>query len=232
MHPTTMAEGTDSVAVVERAEPAERHVDAESADWLRRLSARDGVRRQEAEGELHARLLRIALAEVSRRSGSTPVTGPELTDVAHQAADDAMVAILAKLASFRGESRFMTWAYRFVILEVSSKLGRHYWRNPSVTLGAAQWERLPERLGTGPAQQAESAGILAEVRRVIDDELTAHQRRVFTAIVVDGIPLDALAAKLGLQRNAIYKVIFDARRKIRAALVANGYLEDPGLEQR
>jgi RNA polymerase sigma-70 factor (ECF subfamily) len=64
------------------------------------------VWRQEAEGELHARLLRIALAEVNRRAASTPVTGPELTDIAHQAAGDAMVAILAKLASFRGESRF------------------------------------------------------------------------------------------------------------------------------
>lgn len=52
------------------------------------------------------------------------------------------------------------------------------------------------------------------------------------AIVADGIPLDALAAELGLRRNAIYKVIFGARRKIRRALVANGYLEEPGLEQR
>jgi RNA polymerase sigma-70 factor (ECF subfamily) len=232
MHPTTMAEGTDSVAVVERAEPAERHVDAESADWLRRLSARDGVRRQEAEGELHARLLRIALAEASRRSGSTPVTGPELTDVAHQAADDAMLAILGKLAAFRGESRFMTWAYRFVILEVSSKLGRHYWRHAPVVLDAEQWDRLPDRLGIDPERHAESAALLAEVRRVVDDELTVHQRRVFVAIVVDGIPLDALAARLGLQRNAIYKVIFDARRKIRRALVAKGHLDDAGLEQR
>jgi RNA polymerase sigma-70 factor (ECF subfamily) len=217
---------------VELAGPTARELDAESADWLRRLSDGDGVLRQEAERELHARLLRIALAEVNRRSGSTPVTGQELTDVAHQAAGDAMLAILAKLARFRGESRFTTWAYRFVILEVSSKLGRHYWRNAPGALDAEQWERLPDRLGIDPAQQAESAGILAEVRRVIDDELTAHQRRIFTAIVVDGIPLDALAAKLGLQRNAIYKVIFDARRKIRTALVANGYLEDPGLEQR
>jgi RNA polymerase sigma-70 factor, ECF subfamily len=176
--------------------------------------------------------VRIALAEVNRRSATTPVTGPELTDVAHQAADDAMLAILAKLADFRGESRFITWAYRFVILEVSSKLGRHYWRNPPVMLDAAQWERLPDRLGIDPARHAESAGILAEVRRVVDDELTAHQRRVFVAIVVDGIPLDALAARLSLQRNAIYKVIFDARRKIRRALVANGYLEDGGLERR
>ncbi len=206
-------------------------LDEESAGWLRRLGA-DSRERHAAEGELHTRLVRIALAEVRRRAGSTPVTGPELTDVAHQAADDAMVAILAKLGEFRGESRFITWAYRFVILEISSKLGRHYWRNPPVALDAGQWERLPDRFGIDPARHAESADVLAEVRRVVEEELTAHQRRVFTAIVVDGIPLDALAARLGLQRNAIYKVIFDARRKIRRALVANGYLEEIGMEQR
>jgi RNA polymerase sigma-70 factor (ECF subfamily) len=221
-----------SVASVELAGPTERGLDAESADWLRRLSAGAGALRQQAERELHARLVRIALAEVSRRSASTPVTGPELTDVAHQAADDAMLAILAKLADFRGESRFITWAYRFVILEVSSKLGRHYWRNPPVALDAGQWERLPDRLGIDPEEHAASAGILAEVRRVVEDELTAHQRRVFVAVVVDGIPLDAVAGRLSLQRNAIYKVIFDARRKIRRALVTNGYLEDRGLERR
>jgi RNA polymerase sigma-70 factor (ECF subfamily) len=206
-------------------------LDEESSAWLRRLGAKDAAR-QAAERELHARLVRIALAEVRRRSASTPVTGPELTDVAHQAAGDAMLAILAKIDGFRGESRFITWAYRFVILEVSSKLGRHYWRNPPVALDAGQWERLPDRFGIDPARHAEAAGTLAEVRRVVDQELTAHQRRVFVAIVVDGIPLDALAGKLGLERNAVYKVIFDARRKIRRALVANGYLQDPGLEQQ
>jgi len=206
-------------------------LDEESSAWLRRLGARSGERHA-AERELHARLVRIALAEVRRRSASTPVTGPELDDVAHQAADDAMLAILAKLDGFRGESRFITWAYRFVVLEVSGKLGRHYWRNPPVALDAGQWERLPGRLGIDPARQAEAAGILAEVRRVVEEELTSHQRRVFVAIVVDGIPLDALAAQLGLRRNAIYKVIFDARRKIRRALVANGYLDEPALERR
>jgi RNA polymerase sigma-70 factor (ECF subfamily) len=210
--------------------PAE-DLDEESSAWLLRLGA-DGRERQAAEHELHARLVRIALAEVRRRSASTPVAGPELDDVAYQAAADAMLAILAKLDDFRGESRFITWAYRFVILEVSAKLGRHYWRNPLVVLDAAQWERLPDRFGIDPAQHAESVGVLAEVRRVVDEELTSHQRRVFVAIVVDGIPLDALAVRLGLRRNAIYKVIFDARRKIRRALVANGYLEEPGLEQR
>ena len=201
------------------------------AAWLGRLSA-GGGEQQAAERELHARLVRIALAEVRRRSASTPVTGPELDDVAHQAAGDAMLAILAKLGDFHGESRFTTWAYRFVILEVSSKLGRHYWRNPPAVPDAGQWERLSDRLGIDPVRHAESAAILAEVRRVVDEELTGHQRRVFVAIVVDGVPLDALAARIGLERNAIYKVIFDARRKIRLALVADGYLEEPGLEQR
>ena len=225
------AEAEGSLIDVECARPLTEDLDEESAGWLRRLDAAGGER-QAAERELHARLVRIALAEVRRRAASTPVTGPELDDVAHQAADDAMLAILAKLCDFRGESRFTTWAYRFVILEVSSKLGRHYWRNPPVALDAGQWERLPDRLGLDPERHAESARILAEGRRVVDDELTSHQRRVFVAIVVDGIPLDALAARLGLKRNAIYKVIFDARRKIRRALVANGYLEEQGLEQR
>jgi RNA polymerase sigma-70 factor, ECF subfamily len=220
-----------SLSSVEPARVRAEELDEESSVWLRRLGA-GGGERQAAERDLHARLVRIALAEVRRRSASTPVNGPELDDVAHQAAGDAMLAILAKLDDFRGESRFITWAYRFVILEVSSKLGRHYWRNPPVALDAGQWERLPDRLGIDPALRAESAGILAEVRRVVEHELTSHQRRIFVAIVVDAIPLDALAAELGLRRNAVYKVIFDARRKIRQALVANGYLEEPGLERR
>ena len=220
-----------SLAGVERAGPSVKDLDEESAGWLRRLGTAGGER-QAAERELHARLIRIALAEVRRRAASTPVTGPELDDVAHQAADDAMLAILAKLGDFRGESRFTTWAYRFIILEVSNKLGRHYWRNPPVPLDAGQWERLPGRLGIDPQQHAESAALLAEVRRAVEDELTGHQRRVFVAIVVDGIPLDALAVRLGLERNAVYKVMFDARRKIRRALVANGYLNAPGLEQQ
>ena len=93
----------------------DRGPDEESAAWLRRLGAA-GAERRAAERELHARLVRIALAEVRRRAAGTPVAGRELDDVAHQAADDAMLAILAKLADFRGESRFITWAYRFVIL--------------------------------------------------------------------------------------------------------------------
>jgi RNA polymerase sigma-70 factor, ECF subfamily len=216
---------------VQLARSSTPELDEETASWLRRLVSSALAERRVAERELHDRLVRIAQAEIRRRSASTLVTGPELDDIAHQAAGDAMLAILAKLAEFRGESRFITWAYRFVILEVSTKLGRHYWRNPPIALDAAQWERLPDRLGLDPHQHAEAAGMLAEVREVVGTELSAHQRRIFIAIVVDGIPLNALAEKLNLQRNAIYKVIFDARRKIRRALIAKGYLDERTSEQ-
>jgi RNA polymerase sigma-70 factor (ECF subfamily) len=130
------------------ADPAEG-LDGESLAWLRRLGAGGGDR-QAAELGLHARLVRIALAEVRRRRAGTPVSGQKLDDVAHRAADGAMLAILAKLGDFRGESRFITWAYLFVILEVAAKTGRHYWRDTTVPLDAGQRDRLTGRLGTGP----------------------------------------------------------------------------------
>ena len=198
-------------------------MDPESADWVRSLAGTGGAR-DEAVARLHQLMLRAARAELARRRSRLDVTGPELDDLAHQAADDAVVAVLRKVADFRGDSRFTTWAYKFAILEVSAKLGRHFWQKPDVALDAARWERLPDRFGVGPAQLAESADLLAAVRSIVEQELTAHQRRVFVAIVVDGIPLDALVGTLGPTRGAIYKTLFDSRRKIRAALVAKDYL--------
>ncbi len=126
----------------------------------------------------------------------------------------------------RDESRFTTWACKFAIFEVSAKIGRHFWRHPAVPLDAEDWDRLPDRFGLDPAQEAEWRDLLAALRRAVDDKLTPRQREVFVAIVLNGVPLDALVLELGSSRNAIYKVLFDARRKLRSALVANGYLRD------
>ena len=201
-------------------------LDADSAQWLRTLQG-SGPDRDRALARLHALLLRVARSELRRREGRHPVTGPELDDLAHQAADDALVAVIAKLGQFRGESRFTTWAYKFAVLEVSAKLGRHFWQRPAASLETDQWERLPDRLSMRPDQLAEQADLLAALRQAVEEQLTDRQRRVFTAIVVDGIPLDALVVQLGSSRNVIYKTMFDARRKLRAALVANGYLAVP-----
>jgi RNA polymerase sigma-70 factor (ECF subfamily) len=198
-------------------------LDEESLRWVDELGA-TGAAHDEALARLHELLLRVGRTELARRRGRYPITGPELDDLAHQAADDALVAILAKLSGFRGESRFTTWAYRFVILEVSAKLGRHFWRRPGASMDVGDWERLPDRFGVGPEDHAQQRELIDQVRRAVSEQLTAHQRRVFVAIVVDDVPLDSLAARIGSNRNAIYKTMFDARRKLRAALVESGYL--------
>jgi RNA polymerase sigma-70 factor (ECF subfamily) len=200
-------------------------LDAESAEWVHALAA-TGQERAAALARLHERLLRIARKEAARRGSGLAISGPELDDVAHQAAADALLAITVKIGQFRGESRFTTWAYKFVIFEVSAKIGRHFWRYPVVPLDAEDWDRLPARFGFDPADEAEWRDLLAALRRAVDTELTSRQREVFVAIVLNDVPLDTLVLSLASSRNAIYKMLFDARRKLRAALAANGYLPD------
>ena len=93
-------------------------------------------------------------------------------------------------------------------------------------LRVADWERLPDRFSVGPDEHAERIELIVAMRRAIDDALTDHQRNLFVELVVGGVPLDALIARLGTTRGAAYKVVSDARRKIRAHLVANGYLDE------
>jgi RNA polymerase sigma-70 factor, ECF subfamily len=207
----------------------DRPLDEESREWLRCLAAdgrdgRDLIERERCLARLHSMLVQAARAELRRRSGPAPVDGDEQADLAHQAADDAMLGLITKLGQFRGESRFTTWAYKFVVLEVSAQLGRRFRRHATVQVSDDAWDRIPDRLGMDPALHAESAELVEALRAAVAGSLSQRQRRVFVALAVDGVPLDALAAELGSTRNAIYKTMFDARRKIRAHLVAHGHL--------
>jgi RNA polymerase sigma-70 factor (ECF subfamily) len=204
--------------------PAPR-LDPDSDQWVQVLSGA-GPQREAALARLHDLLLRIARGELQRRGSRLRLTGPELDDLAYQAAADALLAIVAKLGQFRGESKFTTWAYKFVILEVSAKIGRHFWTNPGVPMDVEDWERLPDRFGLDPARETERRELAGAVRRAVDEHLTPRQRQIFVAIVLNGVPMDALVGELGTTRNAIYKTMFDARRKLRDALAAQGYLSD------
>jgi RNA polymerase sigma-70 factor (ECF subfamily) len=204
-----------------------RSLDSETAEWL--ASLRDS-RRDEAIGRLHDLLLRAARSEIRRRNIGGQITGPEVDDLAHQATADAVLLITDRIDEFRGESRFTTWAYKFVIFEVSNKLGRHFWKHRRASSGPVEWDRLPDRLGTRPADAAEFQDLIAAVRAAAETCLTQRQRDVFIAIVVEGVPLDALVLRLGTTRNAIYKVMFDARQKLRRELVNGGYIESRGMQ--
>lgn len=200
-----------------------RALDAESRSWVQGLCA-GGSEREAAVARLHGLLLRVARHELHRRSGSLQLRGPELDDLANQAADDALMAIATKVDGFRGESRFTTWAYKFVMFEISTKLARHFWHTSTVPLEQQDWDRLPDQLGVQPHQRAEWHELLAALRRAVEEDLTDRQRRVFVAVVLNNVPMDVLALELASNRNAIYKTLFDARRKLRASLAANGYL--------
>lgn len=197
-------------------------LDPETVEWLAAL--RD-ARRDEAIGRLYDLLLKAARSEIRRRNTGGQITGPEVEDLAHQAAADAVLLITRRIDDFRGESRFTTWAYKFVIFEVSTKLGRHFWKHRRALSGAEDWDRLPDRLGPQPAEAAELHDLIAAVRVATATCLTQKQREVFTAIVVERIPLDALVTRMGTTRNAIYKVMFDARQKLRTELANRGYIE-------
>ncbi|MDP9396304.1 MAG: sigma-70 family RNA polymerase sigma factor, partial [Actinomycetota bacterium] len=166
--------------------------------------------------------LRAARFEAARRRptlGHRAARDPD--DLAVQAADDALVAVLARLDAFRGASRFTTWAYKFAIYETSVKLRRRAWQGREVPLEAESWALVPDA-GMGPEEEAEHGELLAAVREGIATALTPHQRHVLVALALNGVPIDVLADRLGTTRGALYKTLHDARRKVRAHLAARG----------
>jgi RNA polymerase sigma-70 factor (ECF subfamily) len=207
--------------------PARRQeLDAESQAWIDTLRA-TGVERARALERLHDLLLRAARAEAHRRRRLYPeIVGVELDDLCRQAADDAVVAVTAKLDGYRGASRFTTWAYAFAILEVSVRLRRHAWGRGRIPTADddATWDRLAERAGTGEAR-VESAEFFTALRRAITEELTVRQRQVFVAVALNDVEIDVVADQLGSTRGAIYKVLHDARTKLRRRLEREGHLD-------
>jgi RNA polymerase sigma-70 factor (ECF subfamily) len=196
--------------------------DSGSRRWVEQLQP-NHPRHDEAVARLHDVLRRAAQHELRRRSLGPRLAGPELDDVAQQCADDALVNILAKLDDFKGLSRFTTWAYKFAIFEVSSKLARHAWQRHPPSREDLELGEVPDSLTPRPSDQAERREQFVVLKEAIAVDLTPRQREVFVAAALNDVPIDVLALELGSNRNAIYKNLFDARRKLRDSLAAGGY---------
>jgi len=195
-------------------------LDDDSRAWLHDLRA-GGQAREAALARLHALLLRAARFEAARRRATLTRLRPgELDEIAAEAADDALVSILARLDDFRGASRFTTWAYKFALLETAVKLRKRAWQGREIPLDDEGWSGFAA--GTiGPPGAAEQNELMAVVQEGIA-ELTPHQRRVLVALTLNGVPIDVLADRLGTTRGALYKTLHDARKSLRAFVAARG----------
>jgi RNA polymerase sigma factor (sigma-70 family) len=200
-------------------------IDRANRRWLCDLAAGSPAR-EAASRELYPLLLRVAKSEARRRAPLLKLDGPELEDIAHQAAADALMAVTERLDKFRGEARFTTWASKFVIFDVATKMNRHYWHRHEVPYEQEDWSKIVSKFDLGPDDEAQVREFSAAISSAVEENLSERQRIVFVATVLNGMPMDVLADELGSTHNALYKVLFDARKKLRAALVAGGHLPE------
>ena len=192
-------------------------------DWVESLTV-PGPAQDEAMRLLHDLMVRAARCQVLRMRSTLGGVGLAVVEeIANQSADEAMMAVLRKLRTFEGRSRFTTWAYKFAVLQAATDVRSRAWRDRDVHLDGL--ELLADK-GTAPEQYAEAADLAAVVRTAIETELSPHQRRILVALVVDGVPIDVLADRLGASRNALYKTLHDARKRLRAHLRDTGHLAD------
>jgi RNA polymerase sigma-70 factor (ECF subfamily) len=202
-------------------EDREAPASAQSEAWLSALRSR-GAEREQAVAKLHELLLRASRFELGRRQAAlSHVRGEELDDIAMQAANDALMAVLAKLDDFRGASRFTTWAYKFALLEAGVKLRRRAWQGREVMLEPESWTNFADR-SISAHEELEQTELLDTLRDAIAEVLTPHQRQVFAALALNEVPIDVLAERLGTNRGALYKTLHDARRKLRSELAVSG----------
>lgn len=190
--------------------------------WIEPLGSPDHPGHHAAVGRLHAMMLRAARHQVHYTTSAAGRLGhSRIEEVVNAAADEATTAVLARLDTFQGRSAFTTWAYKFAIMHTAVELRRLAWRERDVSLDMANERRSVAPL---PEQLAEAADLSSVLGRALDTALTAHQRRVAIALMVEQVPIDVLAERLETSRNALYKTLHDVRVRLRADLAARGYL--------
>jgi RNA polymerase sigma-70 factor, ECF subfamily len=197
-------------------------------DWVRELAGQ-GADQAAAIGDLRALLLRAALYALSR-SGvhGTQLTQGQAEEIAEECAQDALLAILDRLGDFRSESQFTTWAYKFAVNIALTAARRERWKTVSLDVlldddAAPAWTPRSAPNTPLPEQTSQQAEVWTLVGQVMETELTPRQRQVLRAMVFEEVPLDEVARHLRSNRNAVYKLVHDARRKLKAGLEAKGY---------
>lgn len=220
-----VSEASEPTGLMIRREqfPPERADDVRPVgdDWIRRLSV-PGRAYENAVAQLHELLLRAARHQVSRMPEAAALGASRRAEIIHSAADEATVSVLSRLSTFEGRSAFTTWAYKFGILHAGSEVRRAAWRDREIHLGDISEPH--QTAASSPEGYVEGRDLAQAVRDGLRVALTAHQRRVAIAVLVDEVPIDVLAERLGTSRGALYKTLHDARRRLRDYLSARDFL--------
>ncbi len=206
--------------------------DRSNEEWLEELKAAGKVQ-TEALNDLRQRLQRSILYYLSQeRSDLRELSTQELEQMAEDLAQDALMRIIANLDTFRGESLFTTWANRIAIRLAISDLRRARYKDFSLDNLTADGEMLPTNTSVnnppppGPEATTERRDVMDIISRAFDEALTERQFRALEAVALRGVPMDVVAEQMGTNRNALYKLLHDARRKLRAYLEAQGLQMD------
>jgi RNA polymerase sigma-70 factor (ECF subfamily) len=198
-------------------------------DWLHDL-AEGASEREAAIAALRTRLQRGLFYYLSReRSDLAHRPLEEITQMAEDFAQEALLRVLSNLGSFRGDSQFTTWATKIAVRLVISEMRRLRYKDFSLDAlidatdnRAADSTMLAADDGDSPERSTEKRDAWQRIERALHEALTARQRAAFEALILEGIPLDVVAEQLNTNRNALYKLIFDARRKLRMHLETQG----------
>src|ERR671920_14142 len=140
-------------------------------------------------------------------------------------AQEALIRITGNLDSFRGESRLTTWAQKIAVNVALTELKRRRWRDVSLQDLFARCEaadREPADTQPTPEQLALQDTVLQELRRIIDEELTDKQREAVVAVLLEEMPISEVARRMGTNQNALYKLLHDARKKLKKRMEAAG----------
>jgi RNA polymerase sigma-70 factor (ECF subfamily) len=199
-------------------------------EWLRDLTT-GGALQEAAVADLRELLLRAALYFFGRNQGDLRgLNQDEIMQRAEDCAQDALIAVLQHLTDFRGDSKFTTWAYKFAINMAMVAARRERWKGVSLDELASSDEGYFSKLiledksaGAAPEQSAVQTEVGDILREVIEHELTEKQRQVLILMVFNEVPMDEVVRHLGTNRNAVYKLLHDARRKLKIGLQARGF---------
>ncbi len=201
-----------------------------NADWLTELRA-DAKIRETALADLR---VVIATSLPYALSGWLSPSDPQFDALVEDVTQETLLKVLAHLDSFEGRSQFTTWVLKIAVRVALTELRRRRWKDVSLESlmteeGEEQKPLAQSNVMSDPARAAEQSEMLAMLERWMAEEMTEKQRMAMIAVRVNGMPMGEVARQMGMERNALYKLLHDARLKLKKRMEREGLTPDEVL---